>query len=226
MTRRCQVALLVACAAVAWSKAGAAQTMMLTAPEPAVVADAPIRPSFPRPRLSAAIGIGATFDAAGFADGNTRAIPAFFTALGIGDGRWGFELRAFASQAAGRFGGENPIDRLALDASGVLRVGMLVSPDNQRYATRVLRTAGIELGLSFEREGRSMMAGTRFALCTGARVELPLTPAREPSELRLRLAVRRAFGLYTPMLYGSSAADVTAVHDSDLEIYGALVLMF
>ena len=225
MTRRCQVALLAACAAVAWSEAGVAQTMM-TAPEPANVVEAPVRPSFPRPRLSAAVGIGATFDAAGFADGNTRTIPAFFTALGIGDGLWGFELRAFASQAAGRFGGENPIDRLALDASGVVRVGMLVSSDNQRYATRVLRTAGIELGLSFEREGRSMMAGTRFALCTGARVELPLTPAREPSELRLRLAVRRAFGLYTPMLYGSSAADVTAVHDSDLEIYGALVLLF
>ena len=113
-----------------------------------------------------------------------------------------------------------------VDASGVARIGMLVSPDNQRYGTRVLRTVGAELGLSFERIGRSMMSGTRFAICTGARVELPLTPAREPSELRLRLAVRRAFGLYTPMIYGSSAADVTAVHDSDIEVYGALVLLF
>jgi hypothetical protein len=225
MTRRCQVALLVAGAAVAWSEAGVAQTMM-TVPEPAGVVEAPIRESFPRPRMSAAVGIGAMLDAAGFADGNTRTIPTFFTVLGIGDGLWGFELRALASQAAGRFGGENPIDRLAVDASGVARVGMLVSPDNQRYGTRVLRTVGVELGLSFEREGRAMMAGTRFAICTGARVELPLTPAREPSELRVRLAVRRAFGLYTPMLYGSSSADVTAVDDSDLEIYCALVLLF
>ncbi len=225
MTRPSLVALLVACAAVVWSEAGVAQTMM-TAPEPAGVVEAPIRPSFPRPRMSAAVGIGATLDAAGFADGNTRTIPAFFTSLGIGDGLGGFELRAFASQAAGRFGGDNPIDRLALDASGVLRVGMLLAPDNQRYATRVMRTVGVDLGLSFEREGRSMVSGTRFALCTGARVELPLTPAREPSELRVRLAVRRAFGLYTPLLYGSTAADVTAVHDSALEVYGALVLLF
>ena len=147
--------------------------------------------------------------------------------LGISDKLWGFELGVFVSQAAGRFGAENPVDRLAVDASGVLRVGMLVAPDNQRYATRVLRTVGVALGPSFEREGRSMMGGSRFAIATGARVELPLTPARgaEP-ELRLRLAVRRAFGLYTPLLYGSSAADVTAVHDSDLEIYGALVLIF
>jgi hypothetical protein len=217
--------LVAACAAVAWSEAGVAQTVM-TSPEPVGVVEEPLRPSFPRPRLEAAVGIGTTFDAAGFADGNTRAIPAFFTMLGIGDGLWGFELRAFASQAAGRFRGENPIDRLALDASGVARVGMLVSPDNQRYGTRVLRTVGVELGLSFEREGRSMMGGNRFAICTGARVELPLTPAREPSEVRLRLAVRRAFGLYTPTLYGATASDVTAVDDSDLEIYGALVVLF
>ena len=225
MTRPCLVALLVACAAVAWSGAGVAQTMM-TVPEPAGVVEAPIRPSFPRPRLSAAVGIGATFDAVGFADGKTRTIPVFFTSLGIGDGLGGFELRVFASQAAGRFGGENPIDRLAVDASGVLRVGMLLAPDNQRYGTRVLRTVGVDLGLSFERAGRSMVSGTRFAICTGARVELPLTPAREPSELRVRLAVRRAVGLYTPVLYGSSADDVTGVHNSALEVYGALVLLF
>jgi hypothetical protein len=225
MTRPCLVALLVACAAVVWSGAGVAQTLMTT-PEPPGVVETPIRPSFPRPLMSAAVGMGATFDSAGFSDGNTRTIPAFFTSLGIGDGLGGFELRAFASQAAGRFGGESPIDRLALDASGVLRFGMLLAPDNQRYATRVLRTVGVELGLSFEREGRSMVAGTRFALCTGARVELPLTPVREPSELRVRLAVRRAFGLYTPTLHGTTGADVTAVHDSALEVYTALVLLF
>src|SRR5688572_31636379 len=119
MTRPCLIALAVAGAALASSEAGVAQTVM-TAPEPAGVVEAPIRPSFPRPRMSAAVGMGATFDAAGFTDGNTRTIPAFFTMLGIGDELGGFELRAFASQAAGRFGGENPIDRLALDASGVL----------------------------------------------------------------------------------------------------------
>ena len=38
--------------------------------------------------------------------------------------------------------------------------------------------------------------------------------------------MRRAIGLYTPKLYGAAASDVTAVHDTDLEIYAALVFVF
>jgi hypothetical protein len=222
MSRRL-FAAAVACAAIASSAEVVAQTVMT---QPGELAEAPIRPQFPRPLLSTGVGMGATLDAAGFSDGNTRTIPAFFTMLGIGDGLWGFELAVFASQAAGRFVGENPVDRLAVDGSAVFRVGGLAAPDNQRYWTRVLRTVGAELGLSFEREGRSMISGTRFAIRTGARIELPLTPQREPSQLRVRLAARRAFGLYTPKLYGSTSSDVTEVDDSAVEIYGALVVVF
>lgn len=43
-----------------------------------------------RPRLSLAAGMGATFDATGFA-GGTHAIPAFFAVGGFGDGLTGFD---------------------------------------------------------------------------------------------------------------------------------------
>ncbi len=91
---------------------------------------------------------------------------------------------------------------------------------------RVLHTLGAEVGLGFERDGRTDGSGTRFQIHTGARLELPLTPAGHPSELRLRLAFRRAVGLYTPVLAGgSSAGGVTRVGDST-EIYAALATVF
>ena len=159
-----------------------------------------------RPRLSAAVGFGSSFDAVGFDDGNTRAIPAFFSELGIGDGPFGFDLLAFASQAAGRHENQNPVDRLAVDLFGVIRPGAWFRPDDRSYGIRVLHGLGAELGLGFERDGRSAVSGTRFLIHTGARADLPLTPAREPTELRLRLAVRRGIGLvHAPALRRQAA---------------------
>ncbi len=184
-----------------------------------------------RPRLSLAVGMGATFDAAGF-PGGTHAIPAFFAVGGFGDGLGGFDLGAFASSASGRFHGadangvsDNPVDRLALDAFGVIRPAARLAGGDDRYRMRVLRTVAGELGLGVERDGRAAGSGSRFALHTGARVELPLTRAGEASELRLRLAARRAVGLYTPKLYGATATDVTSVGDTT-EVYAALAVVF
>jgi len=53
-----------------------------------------------------------------------------------------------------------------------------------------------------------------------------VSPISEATELRLRLAVRRGFGLYTPKLYGSSISDYTSVNDSAAEVYAALVAVF
>jgi hypothetical protein len=184
-----------------------------------------------RPRLSLAAGMGATFDATGFADGGTHAIPAFFGVGGFGDGLFGVDLGSFASSASGRFHGElngetdSPVDRLALDAFGVIRPAARVRPGDDRYRLRVLRTVAAELGLGVERDGRLTGSGSRFALHTGARVELPLTRPRQPSELRLRLAVRRAIGLYTPKLSGATSSDITSVGDTN-EIYAALAVVF
>jgi hypothetical protein len=179
-----------------------------------------------RPRLSLAAGMGATFDATGFA-GGTHAIPAFFAVGGFGDGLAGFDLGSFASSASGRFhaGTDSPVDRLALDAFGVVRPAARLAPGDRRYRWRVLRTAAAEVGLGLERDGRVTGSGSRFTLHTGARVELPLTRFGEASELRLRLAVRRDVGLFTPKLYGTTASDVTLVGDST-EVYAALAVIF
>ena len=111
---------------------------------------------------------------------------------------------------------------MGLDAFGVIRPAARFRPENQGYALRVLRTLGAELGLGIERDGRSMIAGNRLVVHTGARVEFPLTPVVEPSQLRLRLAVRRDFGLNSPTLRG----DVTSVGDTALELYAALAVVF
>jgi hypothetical protein len=157
-----------------------------------------------------------------------HAIPAFFGVSGFGDGLAGFELGAFSSAASGRFhaGDDAPVDRLALDAFGVVRPAARVGGDDSGYGVRVLRTLAAEVGLGFERDGRTTGAGTRFQIHTGARVELPLTAAGRPSELRLRLAFRRALGLYTPQLSGGAGTNpVTSVGDSN-EVYTALAVVF
>ena len=80
-------------------------------------------------------------------------------------------------------------------------------------------------GLGLERDGRSAISGTRFLVHLGARVDLPLTPVREASELRLRLAVRRGLGLYKPKLYAHGGTS-TSVGDTAAELYAALVVVF
>jgi hypothetical protein len=193
-----------------------------TAPPAAVEAPGPAEPSA-RPRLSLAVGMGASLDSTGFSDG-AHAIPAFFGVGGFGDGLVGFDLGAFSSAASGRFHASSaaPVDRLALDAFAVIRPAAGFRRDDPGYAVRVLHTVAAELGVGFERDGRTNGAGSRFQVHTGARVELPLTPAGRASELRLRLAFRRAVGLYTPRLAGDP---VTAVGDSN-EVYAALAVVF
>jgi hypothetical protein len=188
-----------------------------------VVVMAPGRAPVVRPRMSLAIGMGATFDDVGFSDGR-HAIPSFFAVGGVGDGLFGLDFGAFSSAASGRLRQANPVDRVGLDAFAVIRPAARFPPAN--YALRVLRTLGAELGLGIERAGRSMIAGNRVAVHTGARVEFPLTPMVEPSQLRLRLAVRRDFGLNTTTLVGRAPNDVTVVDDTALELYAALAVVF
>jgi hypothetical protein len=179
----------------------------------------------PRPRLSLAIGVGATRDPVGFADGG-HFIPAFFGVGGFGDGLVGFDLGAFSSAASGRFPTtDSPVDRLALDAFGVLRPAARMHPGDQRYGMRVLRTLGVELGLGFERDGQVVISGSRWVVHTGARIEFPLTTG-QAGELRLRLAMRRAFGLYTPELSTKSGSNGTVSVGDSTELYGALAVVF
>jgi hypothetical protein len=178
-----------------------------------------------RPRLIAALGMGASFDSTGFS-GSTETVPAFFASGGVGaDWRVGVELAAFASEASGRFmAPATPIDRLALAAVGVVRpFAWRLAADDPRYRARLARGAAVEVGLGLERDGTTSRAGSRFGLHLGARLDIPLGPAGGTSELRLRLAVRRMEGLYTPQI--SVNETVLSIGDS-VETYAALVTIF
>ncbi|HVZ71025.1 MAG TPA: hypothetical protein VHJ20_01510 [Polyangia bacterium] len=175
-----------------------------------------------RPPFVVAVGMGTTFESAGLSPARTEVLPAFFATGGVGD-TWpvGVEAAVFASSAQGRFAApDTPVDRLALDLMGVMRPFKWTFPDDdQRYRVRVLRTAAFELGLGLERDGTTVMAGSRTGLHAGARVELPLSlePARK--ELRLRLAARRFQGFYEPRV---GNVDV----GNGFELYAALVSVF
>jgi hypothetical protein len=205
------------------------ETPLITAPpeQPPEVVEAELLSLAPppRPRLSLAVGMGATLDPTGFADGG-HFIPAFFGVGDVGDGLLGFSMGAFSSAASGRFPTtDSPVDRLALDAFGVYRPAARARPADQRYRMRVLRTLGAELGLGFERDGQVVVSGTRWVVHTGARLEFPLTSG-QASELRLRLAVRRAFGLYTPELSTNSGSNGTIAVGDSTELYAALAVIF
>ncbi|HEY2899039.1 MAG TPA: hypothetical protein VGL59_00580 [Polyangia bacterium] len=180
-------------------------------------------PPVERPRLSLALGMGVSFDSTGLSPQRTAAVPSFFAVGGFGDGFVGIDFGVFASTASGRFRSPDaPVDRLAVDAMLVLRpLCHGVGPDETAWGLRLLRTLGGELGVGYERDGRGVSAEQRIGPRVGGRIELPLTSAADPSQLRLRLAVRRLFA----GTKDTNAADVP-VSDTALEVYGALAVVF
>lgn len=177
----------------------------------------------PRPRFTVAVGAGVSFDAAGFSPARTEAVPALFATGGVGaDWPVGAELALFASTAVGRFRApDSPIDRLALAAIGVLRpFAWQISAGDDRYRARLVRATGLEFGPCLERDGTTLMSGSRWGLHVGVRFEIPLGPrAGDGTEVRLRLAARRMVGFYTPQI------GVAEVGDS-AEAYASLVTIF
>ena len=223
------LAIAVAAAiALAAAPAARAQEPPVTLPTEALTETMP--PDLPpRPRFSLAVGMGATLDSTGFSDG-AHLIPAFFGVGGFGDGIVGFDLGAFSSSASGRYAalGRRPGAGRSAGARCFRRRSPRGPRSPRRPALRLPRAAhaGGRAGAGLERDGRSMVSGSRFEVHTGARVELPLTPAGLPSELRLRLAVRRAIGLYTPeVAVAQGSTPATAVGDST-ELYAALAVIF
>jgi hypothetical protein len=208
-----------------------AHAQVAISPAPAAVGEEEsleVETAPPRPRLSLAVGMGATRDATGFPDG-ARLVPAFLAEGGFGDGFLGLDFGAFSSSAFGRYTGPDqfPIDRLALDAFEVLRPAGLYRREDQRYRMRVLHTGAVELGVGLERDGTTTASGTRFVIHTGARIEFPLARRGQPSELRLRLAVRRAFGLYTPIVAaGPPGSTVNIAVGDSIEGFAALAVVF
>jgi hypothetical protein len=141
----------------------------------------------------------------------------------------GVDFGAFSSSAFGRYNGPDqfPIDRLALDAFAVVRPAARYRLDDQRYRMRVLRLLAVELGMGLERDGTTTASGTRFVVHTGARAEFPLARRGQPSELRLRLGIRRAFGLYTPVVAAGPPGSTVNVEVRDsFELFGGLAVVF
>jgi hypothetical protein len=179
-----------------------------------------------RPRFSAAIGMGASFDSVGIADGHD-AVPTFVGVLGMGDGLLGLNLGAYATSATrAQRQKDSPVDRLAVDLFGVLRPAARYQRDDHSFGMRVLHSLAAELGPGLERAGRSNISGTRFLVHVGATVDLPISTEYEATEVRVRLGVRKNIGLYTPKLYGATASDVTDIRDTALDVYAALAVVF
>jgi hypothetical protein len=182
--------------------------------------EAPAAP--PRPRLNAAIGAGVSFDDSGFSPSRYQAVPAMFATGGVGaDWPVGGELSIFASSAVGRFRSPDmPVDRLAIALVGVVRpLAWKIAVDDSRFAARLLRASGVELGPGLERDGTTLRSGSRFGLHAGLRLEIPLARAGQRTELRVRLAARYLRGFYTPRVA------MTDVGDS-IETYAAIVSVF
>lgn len=196
-----------------------------TEPQEVIVENAN-QPTIGRPRFSAAIGMGASFDSVGIAEGHD-AVPTFVGVLGIGDGLLGLNLGAYATSATrAQRQHDSPVDRLAVDLFGVVRPAARYQRDDHSYGMRVLHSLAAELGPGLERAGRSNISGTRFLIHVGATVDLPISPEREATEVRVRLGVRKNIGLYTPKLYGATASDVTEIRDTAAELYAALAVVF
>ena len=205
VTGRTPLALLVCLwAGVARAQVGTSPPLS-TGPTPALEERSAPEPP-PRPRMSLAVGFGASLDATGFADG-AHPIPAFFGVGGFG--RRGGRVRV-GRLLDGRLGAISRRRRRAgrpagLDAFIVVRPLAGVGADDA--ALRDARPAhlGGRSGRRLRADGRTSGAGSRFEIHTGARIELPLTPAGRPSELRLRLAFRGRSASIPPVLAGSAA---------------------
>jgi len=203
--------------------------------EPPAVSSLPPGPSGPsgpttagpaasRPPIEVSVGMGASIDDTGLRAAGLSAVPSFYATGGFGQGTFGFDLGVFVNSATGRYRTPNlPVDRLGVDAMLVIRpFADFVLGD--RYDRRVLRTLALDVGLGYERDSR-ISRGPEDVSRIGARVgihaDVPLTPARERSELRLRLTVRRLVGLTSPTF-----AEGDAVPDTRFELFGSLVVVF
>ena len=185
---------------------------------PTAAAEMPDAPALAtRPRLSAAVAMGASLDVDSSPIGKAFVAPAFAGELGFGDGPWGFDLRLLSSQASGRTA-DAPPDRLAVDVMLAIRPWAARRRVDMRWVARLARSATVDVGLAGERLSAGPVHAYRAGLVLGARLDFPLTGASaEPGELRLRLGVRR-------MLAGEGTVGTTRSRDSSEALAGLVVI--
>jgi hypothetical protein len=178
-----------------------------------------------RPVFDVAVGMGVSFDNVGLSDHRTVAVPSFQVLAGAGEGLLGFEARLFSSAADGRYhqmaNGVNDmaVDRLGVDAMLALRPLYPRHAEDHAWLGRTLRALTLEVGFGGESDSLSQKSGRRYGLVVGGHVDVPLTPATDPSELRLRLIARR-------LVADTRTVGTTPVSDTRGELFGALAFVF
>jgi hypothetical protein len=177
-----------------------------------------------RPPIEVAIGMGASIDDAGLRAAGLSAVPSFYATGGFGRGTFGFDLGVFVNSATGRYRTPNlPVDRLGVDTMLVIRP-FADFLRGHGYDQRVLRALALDVGLGYERDSRITRVPeevSRVGARVGIHADLPLTPARERSELRLRLTFRRFVGLTSPTFPEGDPAP-----DTRFEVFGSLAVVF
>ena len=200
---------LRAAGALSRGGSGSARARSASADEPpampparrAAVADGPRR----GPSIELAVGMGASIDDAGLRAAGLSAIPSFFAMGGFGRARsastWACSPTAPpAAIARPTF---RSIAWARRHAGGSPAAPSFVPGDRSLPDCACCGALAMDLGLGYERDSRIARGPEvvdRFGARLGVHVDLPLTPRRRASELRLRLAVRRFVGASTPDL--------------------------
>jgi hypothetical protein len=186
-----------------------------------------------RPRFAMSVAVGVSVDNHGIGDGRNVLVPSFAVQGGIGEGLFGFGLRLFASEAAGRFTSLSPAgkpvydlgaDRQALDL--LLDVRPLApawADAGDAWTSRFARALALEIGLAGERVSLGTKSILREGFVAGAHMSLPVVRSADGSELFVTVVVRR-------MIAAGQTVDVggnpQSIGDSRFEAFSGLTVAF
>jgi len=184
--------------------------------------------------MELAAGMGVSRDYEDLERNDLKNVPVFHVMGGFGAGILGVNFAFSSTQALGRSRSPFLVDRLAGEALLVFRPAAVVAPwrDSAHYLARVARAFSAAVGPAYEHVSASRPRGGRFGVRVGGHIDLPLSPAREPSELRLRVGVRRFLGFDRAVLTTGAndpcrpAQSCRRVGDTQLEVLGALAVVF
>lgn len=188
-----------------------------------------------RPRFAMSVAVGISVDNHGIGDGRNVLVPSFAVQGGIGEGLFGFGLRLFASEAAGRFlsanpAGGKPVADLGADRQG-LDLLLNVRPFAPAWAdagdawtARFVRAVAVELGGALERVSLGTKSIFRPGVVVGAHLSLPVVRSVDGSELLVTVVIRRMLAAAQTVDPGGGTPH--SIGDSRLEAFSGLTVAF
>jgi hypothetical protein len=187
-----------------------------------------------RPRFAMSVAVGISVDDHGIGDGRNVLVPSFAVQGGIGEGLFGFGLRLFASEAAGRFFSPNPAggkpvadlgaDRQAVDLLLTVRPFAPAWADaGDGWTARFVRALAVELGVAGERVSLGTTSTLRGGVVGGAHLSLPVVRSVDGSELFVAVVVRRMLAARQTVDIGGTPQ---SIGDSKLEAFSGLTVAF